>query len=95
LTFLRKIDYKLNSLIREQRDVLLYATIVIMILCIIIVAILVAMAIMIKNHSGLEKQSVIKKVTCLVLVGMQTFLNMPMFDVVVRTLIATQNANDI
>ena len=95
MTFLRKIDYKLNSLIREQRDVLLYATIVIMILCIIIVAILVAMAIMIKNHSGLEKQSVIKKGTCLVLVGMQTFLNMPMFDVVVRTLIATQNANDI
>jgi hypothetical protein len=95
LTFLRQIDYKLNSLIREQRDVLLYATIVIMTLCILIVAILVTMALMIKNHSGLEKQNIIKKGTCLVMVALQTFLNMPLFDVVIRTLIATQTATDI
>jgi hypothetical protein len=47
------------------------------------------MALRIKNHVGLENPTLIKKSVCLVLLSVTTFLHMPMFDVIVRTIVAT------
>lgn len=43
----------------------------------------------IKNHAGLEKQDFIKRGMSFLLVSILTFLHMPLFDIIIRTLIAS------
>lgn len=57
--------------------------------------IIAIMALVIKNHSGLEKNSWYKKVICLFLIALQTFLNMPIYDVVIRTLVSSMTATNV
>ncbi len=64
-------------------------TIVILALSLLTVMGAMAMALRIKNHVGLENPTLIKKSVCLVLLSVTTFLHMPMFDVIVRTIVAT------
>jgi hypothetical protein len=89
LTFMRKLDYQLNSLIRENSDVLFICTVAIVGSLLFILMILLIMGTMIKNHANLEKQSIMKKGFTLLLVSFLTFLHMPLFDVIIRTIIAT------
>ena len=95
MTFLRRLDYQLNSLIRENFEYLLYGTIVILGITTLIMLVLVSMALTIQNHSGLEKSSLYKKAICFYLVCLQAFLNMPLFDVVIRTLVSSMTASNI
>jgi hypothetical protein len=44
---------------------------------------------LIKNHAGLEKSEFIKRSFCLLLVSILTFLHMPLFDIIIRTMVAT------
>ncbi len=92
---MRKLDYQLNSLIRENFEYLFYGTIIILGISLFVLIIIVAMALTLKNHSGLEKGNVGKKAICLLLVSLQTFLNMPVFDVVIRTLVSSMTASNI
>ena len=46
------------------------------------------MAVTIKNHSGLEKTNIFKKAFTLIIVLYQTFLSMPVYDVLVRSLVS-------
>jgi hypothetical protein len=54
-----------------------------------ILMIAMGMALMIKNHEGLEKPSFLKKALCFFLVCLLTFLHMPLFDVIIRTIVST------
>lgn len=89
LTFLRSTDYQLNSIIRENADALIYLTVAILALCALIMLIILVMGMVIKNHANLEKSSFLKKVFTFVLVALLTFLHMPLFDVIIRTIMAT------
>jgi hypothetical protein len=53
------------------------------------------MAVSIMNHSGLEKGALYKQFLCIYLVCMQTFLSMPVFDVVIRTLVSSMTASNV
>jgi hypothetical protein len=88
LSFLRQIDYQLNNLIRENNAFLLYVSGGILALNTVILSVLLIMALVIKNHDGLEKTNIFKRLLTLILVAFQTFLNMPLFDVLVRTMIS-------
>jgi len=92
---MRKLDYQLNSLIRENFEYLFYGTIVILGLSVFLLSVIVALALTLKNHSGLEKGNIGKKAICLLLVCLQTFLSMPVFDVVVRTLASSMIASNV
>lgn len=88
LTFLREIDYTLNSLIRENSELLFMFTIAIMGISVFIFMIVFIMALVIKNHQDLEKPNILKKAFCLFLVAMLTFMHMPLFDLIIRTIIS-------
>ena len=92
---MRKLDYQLNSLIRENFEYLFYGTIIILGISLFVLIVIVAMALTLKNHSGLEKGNIGKKAICLLLVSLQTFLNMPVFDVVIRTLVSSMTASNV
>jgi hypothetical protein len=95
LTFLRKLDYQLNSLIRENFEYLFYGTIAILGISLLVLFILSMMALTTKTHFGLEKSSWYKKGICFYMVCLQTFLNMPVFDVVIRTLVSSMTASNV
>jgi hypothetical protein len=46
------------------------------------------MALVIKNHAGLEKSNIFKKAFTLIIVMYQTFLSTLIFDVLIRTLVS-------
>jgi hypothetical protein len=73
----------------------LYGTIVILAVTLLVILALLGMAVSIKNHSGLEKGALYKQVLCIYLVCMQTFLSMPIFDVVIRTLVSSMTASNV
>jgi hypothetical protein len=73
----------------------LYGTVVILGVTLVVILALLGMAISIKNHSGLEKGALYKQVLCIYLVCMQTFLSMPVFDVVIRTLVSSMTASNV
>lgn len=72
---------------------LLMLTIAILVLCLFILSVAMIMSIMIKNHANLEKQNFFKKAFSLLLVSLLTFLHMPLFDVIIRTIVAAQADN--
>jgi hypothetical protein len=51
------------------------------------------MAMSMKDHSGLEKQNLLKKGFTLILVCLQTFLSMILFDILIRTLVSANEPN--
>lgn len=55
----------------------------------LIMMVILIMGMLIKNHTGLEKQNIFKRAFCFLLVSFLTFLHMPLFDVIIRTMIAT------
>ena len=59
------------------------------------VIVTMGMALRIENHVGLEDSSSVKKSICLFLLAIMTFLHMPLFDVLVRTIVATQGSIDM
>ena len=73
----------------------MYGTVVILGVTILVILALLGMALSIKNHSGLEKGALYKKVLCIFLVCMQTFLSMPVFDVVIRTLVSSMTSTNV
>jgi hypothetical protein len=73
----------------------LYGTVAILGVTLVVILALLGMAISIKNHSGLEKGALYKQVLCIYLVCMQTFLSMPVFDVVIRTLVSSMTASNV
>ena len=95
LTFLREIDFELNTIVRENIPTLMIFTIVILALSVLTVMVAMIMALRIENHVGLENPSIVKKSICFVLLSITTFLHMPLFDVIVRTIVATQGATDM
>ena len=68
-------------------------TIAILMLCLFILLVVMIMAIVIKNHANLDRQSLPKKAFSLLLVSLLTFLHMPLFDVIIRTIVAAQADN--
>lgn len=85
----------MNSLIRENFEYLFYVTLAILGVTLSVILGLLGMAVSIKNHSGLEKGALYKQVLCIYLVCMQTFLSMPLFDVVIRTLVSSMTATNV
>jgi hypothetical protein len=73
----------------------LYGTIVILAVTLLVILALLGMAVSIMNHSGLEKGALYKQFLCIYLVCMQTFLSMPVFDVVIRTLVSSMTASNV
>lgn len=73
----------------------MYGTVVILGFTLVVILALLGMAVSIKNHSGLEKGALYKQVLCIYLVCMQTFLSMPVFDVVIRTLVSSMTASNV
>lgn len=73
----------------------MYGTVAILGVTLVVILALLGMAISIKNHSGLEKGALYKQVLCIYLVCMQTFLSMPVFDVVIRTLVSSMTASNV
>ena len=65
----------------------------ILMLCLFILLVVMIMAIVIKNHANLDRQSLFKKAFSLLLVSLLTFLHMPLFDVIIRTIVAAQADN--
>jgi hypothetical protein len=53
---------------------------------VLIIFFIALISILIKNHEGLEKSNIFKKGLSLLLVMLQTFLFMPLFDLIVRTI---------
>jgi hypothetical protein len=70
LSFIRRIDYELYSLVFKNSNLLLYFTIAIFGLCVFILGTLLVMSMTVKNHAELDKSSVLKKCFCLVLVSL-------------------------
>jgi hypothetical protein len=54
----------------------------------LILTVLFVMALVIKNHAGLEKSNIFKKAFTLIIVMYQTFLSTLIFDVLIRTLVS-------
>lgn len=51
------------------------------------------MSMVVKNHADLDKSHFLKKCLCLILVTVQSFLHMPLFDLIVRNIVATFENN--
>lgn len=58
-------------------------------LCLVLITSILIKCIFTKNHVGLEKVTFYKKTLSLILVSFQTFLFMPVLDVVIRTIFTT------
>ena len=93
LSFFRTVDQALISMPQDYSSLLLAITIGILGVSVLILMTIVIMAMFIKNHVGLEKPDYMKKGFCLLLVIIQTFLHMPLFDIMIRTLFAFQNTD--
>ena len=78
----------MNSIIRDNNKILFYSSCGILGFNSLILLVIFAMAISIKNHSGLEKTNIFKKGFTMILVSLQTFLSMLIFDVLIRTLVS-------
>ena len=72
---------------------MLYVSCAILGLNLLILFTIFGMAVTIRNHSGLEKTNIFKKGFTLVLVLYQTFLSMPVFDVLIRSLVSASEDN--
>jgi hypothetical protein len=90
LTFLRQSDFSLTAAVMANPNTLLMLTIAILCLCLLIILVVFIMSIVIKNHANLERSSFLKKAFTLLLVSLLSFLHMPLFDVLVRTIFSAQ-----
>lgn len=90
LTFLRQSDFTLTAAVMANPNTLLMLTIALLCLCVLIILVVLIMAMVIKNHANLERPHFLKKAFTLLLVSLLTFLHMPLFDVLVRTIFSAQ-----
>ena len=90
LTFLRRIDFQVHTAVLQNANTLLMLTIAVLGLSVAILLVVLIMAIVIKNHANLERSHFLKKAFSLVLVSILTFLHMPLFDILVRTIVSAQ-----
>lgn len=89
LTFLRSVDYTLNAVVRENGFLLLMSTVAILGVSLLLILLFMVLAATTKNSSNLEKGHFLKRALCFFLVTLMTFLHMPLFDIIVRTIVST------
>lgn len=89
LSFIRIIDFQLYSLMKEHANLLFYFTICILGITTFSLLTILLMSMLIKNHADLDKSSIFKKCFTFILVTIQSFLHMPIFDIIVRTVVST------
>lgn len=87
---MRDVDHILMQLVRDNMMAFLTATIVIMSVSIVMILVIFVSAYLTKNHVNLDSVTFTKRVMCLLLVMFQTFLFMPMLDVIARTTLSTE-----
>lgn len=75
----------------ENRGIFMTISILVLSISVFILALIVLIAFLIKNHEGLEKPNIFKKALCFFMVCLQTFLFMPLFDLIVRTIFAADD----
>ena len=86
LWFLRVIDSQLDDLVRTQILSFVTVTGVILAICVLILLSIAIRCFTLVNHVGLEKASLIRRWLCYLLVAFQTFLFMPVLDIIIRTM---------
>ncbi len=84
------MDIALNNAVMSNLYTLLMLTIAVLGLSVGILLVVLIMTIVIKNHANLERSHFLKKAFSLVLVSILTFLHMPLFDILVRTIVSAQ-----
>lgn len=82
---MREVDHMLMQLAKDNIMTFFASTILIMSVSAVMVLIVFVMALVTKNHVELDRVTFIKRVMCLLLVMFQTFLFMPMLDIIART----------
>jgi len=92
LWFLRDIDAQLDDLVRTQIKSFVTVTGVILAICVLVLLSIAIRCFTLVNHVGLEKASLIHRWLCYLLVAFQTFLFMPVLDIIIRTMF-TQNVS--
>jgi hypothetical protein len=83
------VDYSLNAIVRENGFLLLMCTVGVLAGSLFVLGVFFGVAATTKNHQNLEKGHFMKRAFCFFLVALMTFLHMPLFDVIVRTIVST------
>ena len=93
LAFMRDLDTQLQGLVAKNDGLLFALTIVVLIIIVTLVGSILWKAAVIKNHiqqkevdSDDEKTEIVNTMLCMLLVSIKTFLHLPLFDIVLRTL---------
>ncbi len=72
----------------------MFLTGAILAMSVIIILNVIMKALLVKNHVGLEKVYMVKRAVCTIMVVLQTFGFMPLFDIIIRTMFTSEVGSD-